>query len=96
VRLLHLPEELAGVGAQRLDVPALAFRVQGIERERALPAPRHPGEHHQLLLGDVQRDALEVVLSGSLHEDGIGLHGLLRQWGPGRISGGVGLLKHAM
>ena len=96
VRLLHLPEELAGVRAQRLDVPALAFRVQGIERERALPAPRHAGEHHQLLLGDLQRDALEVVLSGSLHEDGIGLHGLLGQGGPGRISGGVGVLKHAM
>src|SRR5882762_8344930 len=84
VRLLHLAEELPGVGGERLHVPPLAFRVQGVERERALPAAGNAGEHHQLLLGDLQRDALEVVLSGSLHEDGFGLHGGLVQEGTGQ------------
>src|SRR2546426_6069556 len=33
-RLLHLVEELARVGGERLDVFALAFRKDGVERER--------------------------------------------------------------
>jgi hypothetical protein len=33
VRLVHDPEELAGVGGERFDVPALAFGVHHIECE---------------------------------------------------------------
>ena len=40
VRLLHLPEELAGVGAQALDVAALALGVDRVEGEAALAATR--------------------------------------------------------
>jgi len=74
VRLLHLPEELPRVRGKRLHVPALPLGVQRVERERALSGPRDAGEHHQPLLGDLQRDALEVVLTGTLHEDDFGLH----------------------
>jgi hypothetical protein len=74
VRLLHLPEELAGVGRERLDVAALPLGVEGVESERALAGPRDAGEHHQALLRDLQGDALEVVLSGTLDEDLFGLH----------------------
>ena len=37
VGLVHLPEELAGVGRQRLDVAALPFGVDGVERQGRLP-----------------------------------------------------------
>ena len=37
VRLLHLPQELPGIGRQRLDIAALPFCIDGIERERTLP-----------------------------------------------------------
>ena len=33
VRLLHLPEELARVSRERLDVAALALRIDGVERK---------------------------------------------------------------
>ena len=44
VGLVHLPEELAGVRRQRLDVAALALGVDRVERERRLPRAREPGE----------------------------------------------------
>ena len=40
VRLLHLAEELAGVGAQALDVAALALGVDRVEGEAGLAAAR--------------------------------------------------------
>ena len=42
VGLAHLVEELARVGRQRLDVAALPFGVDGVERERDLPDPESP------------------------------------------------------
>ena len=47
VGLVHLPEELARVGRQRLDVPALALGVDRVERERRLARARQPGDHRQ-------------------------------------------------
>ena len=44
VWLVHLPEELASVCRQRLDVAALAFGVDGVERERTLARTREPRE----------------------------------------------------
>jgi hypothetical protein len=32
VRFLHLPQELPGIGRQRLDITALPLGVDGIER----------------------------------------------------------------
>ena len=40
LRLLHLAEELARVGRQRLDVAALALGVERVERERRLAGAR--------------------------------------------------------
>src|SRR5439155_6341105 len=74
VRLLHLAEELPGVGGEGLDVPPLALGIKSIEGERALAGARNAGEDHQPLLGNLQSDALEIVLSGTLDEDGFGLH----------------------
>ncbi|TMA31196.1 MAG: hypothetical protein E6J88_04360 [Deltaproteobacteria bacterium] len=77
------------------DVPALTLGVERVEGERALAAPRDAGEDDEALLGDLQRDALEVVLAGAFHEDGIGLHDFLaEEWGPSRIKGGREVLNH--
>ena len=34
IGLVHLPQELTGIGRQRLDVTALAFGVDRVERQR--------------------------------------------------------------
>ena len=45
VGALHLVEELAGVGRERLDVAALAFGVDGVEGERGLSRAGEAGDH---------------------------------------------------
>jgi hypothetical protein len=69
VGLVHLPEELAGVGRQRLDVAALALGVDGVEGQRGLARPGQPGEHDELVARQVERDVAQVVLTcaTSLH-----------------------------
>ena len=52
VRLLHLPEELAGVGGEALDVAALPLGVEGVEGQRALAAdPETPVKTTSFFLG---------------------------------------------
>ena len=67
VRLLHLLEELPGVGGQRLDVPPLALGVDGVEGERRLARARQAGDDHQLVPRDVDVDVLEVVDAGAAY-----------------------------
>ena len=71
VRLLHLPEELAGVGGQRLDVPPLPFGVDRVEGERGLARSRDPGEDDQRVAGQVERDVAQVVLPRAPDVDGL-------------------------
>src|SRR5205823_1318833 len=71
VGLVHLAEELAGVGAQALDVAPLTFRVEGVEGERGLAGPGETGDHHELIAGYLQVDVLEVVLTRALDEDSV-------------------------
>ena len=49
VGLLHLPEELARVGGERLDVAALALGVDRVEGEARLARAREPGDDQQRL-----------------------------------------------
>jgi hypothetical protein len=63
-RLLHLPEELPRVGGERLDVAALALRVERVEGQARLAGARGPREDHQTLLRDLRVDPLQVVLGG--------------------------------
>ena len=74
VGLLHLAEELPGVGGQRLDVPALALRVDGVERERGLAGAGQPREHDQAIAGEFERDVAQVVLPRAVHDEGVGAH----------------------
>ena len=73
VGLVHLVEELARVGRQRLDVAALPLGVERVERQRRLPRTRQPRDHHQLVARDLDVDVLEVVLARALDLDAVGL-----------------------
>src|SRR5205807_4978924 len=75
VWLLHLPEELPGVRRQRLHVAALALGVDRVEGERALAGAGDAREHDELASGKVERDVLEVVLTGTVNHEPIGAHG---------------------
>ncbi len=75
VRLLHLVEELPGVGGEGLDVFALALGVDGVEGERRLARAAQAGDDHQLVARDVQREVLEVVLTRPADSDEFFAHG---------------------
>src|SRR5205823_7828319 len=79
VRLVHLPEELAGVRRQRLDVAALPFGEDGVEGEARLPGPGQAGEHDQAVAGQVEIHAAEVVLAGTANNEAIS-HARSLQW----------------
>ena len=63
VRLVHLAEELPGVGAERLHVAALALGEDRVEGQRRLAGPRQAGEHDEGVAREVDPDVLEVVLT---------------------------------
>jgi hypothetical protein len=90
VRLVHLPEELAGVRGEALDVAALALGEDRVERQRRLARPGQPGEDDHRVAREVERDVLEVVLSGATDDEAIG-HGcfLLLRVGIRRGRGGA-------
>ena len=75
VRLLHEPEELAGVGGERLDVAALALGVDRVERERRLPRAGEARDDHQLVARDADVDVLQVMFAGAADEDVVEGHG---------------------
>ncbi len=64
-RFVHAVQELAGVGAESLDVTALAFGKQSVEHQAGLARPTGAGDHRQLAGADVQVHALQVVLAGT-------------------------------
>src|SRR4029453_4304182 len=75
VGLLHLLEELASVGRERLDVPPLPLRVDGVEGGGRLARSRQPGDDHELVAGELEVDRLQIVLAGTADDDAIVGHG---------------------
>ncbi len=63
VGLLHHLEELARIGAQRLDVAALPLGIDGVEGEAGFARAGQAGDHRQRLARDVDIDVLEIVLA---------------------------------
>ena len=74
VRLLHLLEELPGVGRERLDVAPLAFRVDRVEGERGLARAGQAGDDDELIPRQVDVDVLEIVNAGAAHRDPVVRH----------------------
>ena len=68
-RLVHTVEELADVGREGLDVAALALGVERVESERGFPGAGRAGDDGEFPEGDVEIDALEVVLAAATKGD---------------------------
>ena len=69
---LHAIEELPGVGGEALDVAPLPLGVQDVEGEAGLARSRDARDDRQPAEGDVDVDALEVVLARPDHGDDVG------------------------
>ena len=69
VGLVHLAQELPGVGGQRLDVAALALGEDGVEGQRRLPGTGEPGEDDHGVAGQVQVHVAQVVLPRALDDE---------------------------
>ena len=74
VRLLHLLEELAGVGRQRFNVPPLPFGVDRVEGERRLPRSRQSRDHDELVPRDVDVDVFQIVDAGAAYGNPVVRH----------------------
>ena len=59
--------------------------VDGVERQRALSGAGDAREHDQLASGKVQRDVLEVVLTGTVNHKPVGTHGGIVTAAPKRL-----------
>jgi len=58
VRLVHAIEELSGVCREGLDVAALAFGVEDVERQARLARARDAGDDGQRTMRDLEVDPL--------------------------------------
>ena len=69
VRLVHLLQKLPRISRQRLDVAALAFGVNRVERERRFARSARPRNHDELVAGNVKIDIFEIVLFRASNAD---------------------------
>ena len=58
-------KEASGIGAERLDIAALALSVDGVECQGGLPATTQAGEDRQRVARDVSIHVLKVVHAGT-------------------------------
>ena len=65
IRLLHLSQELAGVGGQGLHIAPLPLRVNRVKGQRGLPGAGKSRQHHQFISRNIHGNILEVVLARS-------------------------------
>jgi hypothetical protein len=70
--LVEQVEELAGVGAEGLDVAPLALGVQSVEHQGGLAGAAQAGDDDELAQGEIEIEALEVVLADAAQADGLG------------------------
>ena len=70
IGLFELAEELAGVGGEGFDVAALAFGVEGVEREAGLAGAGDAGDDDELVARDLKVDVLEIVFPRAADDDG--------------------------
>ncbi len=69
VRLLHLLEELPGIGGEALHIAALPFGVDGVEGKGRFSRTGDAGDDHQPVAGDLHVEALQVMFPGAPDDD---------------------------
>ncbi|WP_404932829.1 hypothetical protein [Methylibium sp. Root1272] len=82
-RAVHAVEELARIGAEGLDVAALALGVQRVEHQAGLARAAGPGDDRQFSRVEVQIEVLQVVLACAANADHAGRTLTVRHGGPG-------------
>ena len=65
IRALHIAQEVAGIGRERLDIAALTLGKDGIESQRRLARTRKSGYHGEGVAWNLNINVLEVVYSGA-------------------------------
>ncbi len=73
VGLLHHLQELPRVGGERLDVAPLTLGVDRVERERGLARAGQSRDAHERVPRDADGDVLQVVLTGAVDDQLLGL-----------------------
>jgi hypothetical protein len=71
VRLILEFQELAGVRRQALHVAALSLGVDGVEGQARFSGTGKTGHDHELVLGNVDGDVLQVVRAGAADADDV-------------------------
>ena len=61
IRLFQYPHELLGIGRQGVHVPALPFRIDGVEGQRGLAASAQACNYHEFIPRDGKRHVPEIV-----------------------------------
>ena len=74
IGLVHLPQELARIAGERLNVAALALGINGVKREARLARAREAGDDDELVARDRDIDILQVVLARPANADGCICH----------------------
>jgi hypothetical protein len=75
VGLVHLPQELARIAGEALNVAALPLRVDGVEGEARLARAREAGYDAEPVARDVYVHVAQVVLARAAYLNAIGRHG---------------------
>ena len=73
LRLVHAVHELPGVGAESLDVAALALGVDGIEGEAGLAAAAGARDDVEFPERNIEVESLQIILSDAANLDGVAL-----------------------
>ncbi len=87
---LHLVEELARVGGERLHVAALALGVDGVEGERGLARTGEAGDHRQRVARNADVDIAQVVLARSANRNVANAHDLVGPYWAKHLGYGIG------
>ncbi|XQU68608.1 hypothetical protein OJJOAM_001339 [Cupriavidus sp. H18C1] len=75
LRAVHAIEELAGVGAEGLDIAPLPFGIEGVEDQAGFAGAGRTRDHRHFAGAQVQIDLLEIVLTRAADADDAGRHG---------------------
>jgi len=73
-RLLHLPQELAGVRGKALHVAPLPLSIDGIEGKRRFAAATHAGQHDQAVARNANINVFKIMLLCAANNDFVGFH----------------------
>src|SRR3546814_21090201 len=69
IGLLHHLQKLARISVEGFNIASLPLRIDGVEGKRTFPRTGKAGDDDQLVAGQVDIDALQIVLARAAHGD---------------------------